>query len=242
MEYDEEGNPKDEKMMTFWEHISELRSRVKTSLVVFVVTFFGFYMLSDRLLTFLWNHFIGAYNLTLVAPSVMSGFVTQLNLALILASTYTLPVFMYEMFAFIDPAINRKHKSVALKIIFSATFLFICGVAFVYFIMLPMLLEFFVSQNSSVGAVNLFTIEQFFEFIMFNLFVGGLIFQTPLIIVGLNRIGIVPKEWLVNSRRMAYLVILIISGIITPDHSIISQMVLGGMMIILFEISLIFSK
>lgn len=242
MEYDEEGNPKDEKMMTIWEHIAELRSRVKTSLVVFVVTFFGFYMLSDRLLNFLWNHFIGAYNLTLLAPSVMSGFVTQLNLALILACTYTLPVFMYEMFKFVDPAINRKHKSIALKIIFSATFLFMAGVAFVYFIMLPMLLDFFIKNNSNLGLSNFFTVEQFFEFVMFNLFVGGLIFQTPLIIIMLNRIGIVPKKWLAKSRGIIYVVVLVIAGILTPDHSIISQLVMGGMMIVLFEISLLFSK
>jgi sec-independent protein translocase protein TatC len=242
MKYDEEGNPIDEKYMTVWEHISELRSRIKTSLMVFVVTFFGFYMLSDRLLNFLWNHFIGQYNLTLLAPSVMSGFVTQLNLALILACTYTLPVFLYEIFQFVDPAINKKHKMIAFKIIASATFLFICGVAFVYFIMLPMLLDFFVMNNSNLGLSNFFTVEQFFEFVMFNLFVGGLIFQTPLIIIMANRIGLLPKEWLSKSRSMAYVVILVISGLITPDHSIISQMVLGGMMLILFEISLLFSK
>lgn len=234
--------PADEKYMTFWEHVAELRSRVKTSLIVFVVTFFGFYALSDRLLNFLWNHFIGAYNLTLLAPSVMSGFVTQLNLALILACTYSLPVFMYEMFMFIDPAINRKHKLIALKIIFSATFLFICGVAFVYFIMLPMLLDFFIQNNANLGLSNFFTVEQFFEFVMFNLFVGGLIFQTPLIIIMANRIGLVPKEWLSKSRSLIYVAILIISGILTPDHSIVSQLVLGGMMIVLFEISLLFSR
>jgi sec-independent protein translocase protein TatC len=242
VQYDEEGNPIDEKMMTVWEHITELRRRVKTSLIVFVVTFFGFYALSDRLLNFLWNHFIGAYDLRLLAPSVMSGFVTQLNLALILALTYTLPVFMYEMFKFIDPAINKKHKMVALKIILSAAFLFLCGVAFVYFIMLPMLLDFFILNNAKLGLSNFFSVEQFFEFVMFNMFVGGLIFQTPLIIIMANRIGLLPKEWLSKSRGFAYLFILIIAGIITPDHSIVSQMVLGGMMIVLFEISLLFSK
>ena len=242
MEYDKEGNPIDEKYMTVWEHIAELRNRMKTSLIVFVVTFFGFYMLSAQLLNFLWGHFIGQYNLTLLAPSVMSGFVTQLNLALILASTYTLPVFMYELFKFVDPAINLKHKMVAFKIIASATFLFICGVAFVYFIMLPMLLEFFVVNNANLGLSNFFSVEQFFEFVMFILFVGGLIFQTPLIIIMANRIGLLPKKFLAKSRTMAYVVVLVIAGIITPDHSIISQLVLGGMMIILFEIALIFSK
>jgi sec-independent protein translocase protein TatC len=238
---------KDEKMMPFWDHIGELRTRIKTSLMVFIIAFFLFYLLSDRLLTFLWGHFIGQfqgpeYNLTLLASSVMSGFVTQLNLSLIMASALALPMFLYEIFMFVDPAISRKHRLIAIEIVFSATFLFICGVAFVYFIMLPMLLKFFVESNAELGLANFFTVESFFEFVMFNLFIGGLIFQTPLIITMLNRIGIIPKKWLVESRKLIYVGILVIAGIITPDHSIISQLVLGGMMIVLFEISLIFSK
>ena len=233
---------KDPKMMTFWEHIDELKGRIKTSLIVFVVTFFGFYALSDRLLNFLWGHFVGQYHLTLLAPDVMSGFMTQLNLSILLACTYTIPVFMYGLFAFVDPAISNKHRNIALKIIFSATFLFISGVAFVYFIMLPLLMDFFVQSNTALGLANFFSAEAFFDFITFNMFLGGLTFQTPLIIIMLNRIGILPREWLSKSRSVIYVVILILAGILTPDHSIISQLVLGGMMMVLFEIALLFSK
>jgi sec-independent protein translocase protein TatC len=238
----ETEEPEEEKgVMTFWEHITELRGRLQISLIVFVVTFFGFYLLSDRLIRFILNHFIGQYNLTLLAPDVMSGFVTQLNITFLLASTYTLPVFMYELFMFIDPALNQKHRMIALKIILSAAILFICGVAFIYFIMLPMLLDFFVQNNASLGLSNFFTVEEFFDFITFNLFIGGLTFQTPLVIIMANRIGILPKEWLSKSRSIIYVVILVIAGVATPDHSIISQLVLGGMMMVLFEISLLFS-
>ncbi len=233
---------KDEKYMSIWDHLGELKNRVKTSLIVFIVTFFGFFLLSDRLLNFLWGHFIGQYHLTLLSPSLMSGFVTQLDFALILAATYSLPVFIYEMFAFIDPAISSKHRNIALKVIFSATCLFIAGVAFVYFVMLPLMIEFFVNTNTNLGLSNFFTVESFFEFIMINLFLGGICFQTPLIIVMFNKVGLLPKEWLIKFRSYVYVAILVVGGIMTPDHSIISQLLLGGMMILLFELGLLFCK
>jgi len=242
MAQDTEEPEQERGVMTFWEHIAELRYRLKTSLIVFVVTFFGFYALSDRLIRFTINHFVGQYNLTLLAPDVMSGFVTQLNIAILLATTYTLPVFIYELFMFIDPALNKKHRMIALKIILSAAFLFIAGVAFIYFVMLPMLLQFFVENNAMLGLSNFFTVEEFFDFITFNLFIGGVTFETPLLIIMANKIGILPKEWLSKSRSWIYVIILTIAGIVTPDHSIISQLVLGGMMMVLFEISLLFSK
>ena len=225
----------------------ELRSRLRISVIVFLLAFFITYAFSDRILVFLWAHFFGQFNLeqgeiSLLATSVMSGFVTQLNISLILAATASIPVFIYEMFLFIEPALNKKHRLIAAKIILSASVLFVAGAAFVYYIMLPMLLEFFIMNNTSLGISNYFSVEAFFEFIMMNMFIGGIIFQTPLIITIANRIGILPKEWLLKSRRLIYIAILILAGILTPDHSIISQLILGLAMAILFEISMLFCR
>jgi len=236
-----------DKKMPFMAHIDELRSRMRISAIIFVLAFFISYMFSQAILRFLWGHFLGdfelgTYQLMLIAPDIMSGFVTRLNLAFIIAATFAIPSLIYELFLFIEPALTKKHRMIAIKIVLSASILFLIGAAFVYYIMLPILLEFFVQENLDVGASNLLSIEKFFEFIMMNLFIGGLIFQTPLIIVIANRIGILPKDWLVRSRRIAYIVILTFAGIITPDHSIVSQMILSIVMMILFEIALIFSK
>jgi sec-independent protein translocase protein TatC len=108
--------------------------------------------------------------------------------------------------------------------------------------MLPIILQFFIQSNTILGLSNLFSVEPFFEFIALNLFMGGLVFQTPLILVMANKIGILPREWLTGSRRMAFIVILLIAGIVTPDHSIISQLILGGVMYLLFELSILFMK
>ena len=86
---------------------------------------------------------------------------------------------IYELFLFIEPALNKKHKMITIKIVVSASILFILGASFVYYIMLPLLLEFFVQENIEIGASNLLSVQTFFEFIMINMFIGGLIFQTP---------------------------------------------------------------
>ncbi len=234
-----------EKKMPFMGHVDELRGRMRITLIIFVLVFFVTYVFSDKILLILWGNFLNQFaqgELVLLADSVMSGFVTQLNISIILASAISMPTLIYEIFMFIEPALRKKQKMIVAKIVLSSIFLFTCGVLFVYFLMLPNLLEFFVESNSNLGISNYFSVEAFFEFVLFNLFIGGLIFQTPLIIIIANRIGILPKAWLTHSRRIMYITILFIAGIITPDHSIISQLLLGGVMILLFEISLIFSK
>jgi sec-independent protein translocase protein TatC len=236
-----------EKRLTFFGHLEELRNRIRISLVVFILTFIIVFVFSAQILTYVWTAFLGAYaqsntGVYLIADTVMSGIVTQINLSFIMAAAISMPVLIYEMFMFIEPALRTKHKLVAVKIILSASILFLTGVLFVYFVMLPLLLSFFIENNTALGITNFFSVESFFEFILINLFIGGLIFQTPLIIVALNRIGILPKAWLTGSRRFVYVFILVIAGILTPDPSIINQLILGGVMIVLFEISLIFSK
>jgi sec-independent protein translocase protein TatC len=236
-----------DKKMPFMSHIDELRGRLKISMIIFVIAFFVSYAFSAQILRFIWGHFLGdfdlgTYEVVLFASNVMGGFVTQLNLALILAATASIPVFIYELFLFMEPALDKKHKMIAIKIVLSASTLFVLGAAFVYFIMLPILMEFFILANLEQGVSNFLSVESFFEFIMMNMFIGGIIFQTPLIIVIANRIGILPKDYLVRSRRMAYIVVLVFAGIITPDHSIVSQLILSIVMMILFEVALLFSK
>jgi sec-independent protein translocase protein TatC len=236
-----------EKRMTFFGHLNELRNRLRVSAIVFIFVFFATFIFSNQLLNLLWSQFIGQYkapeyHLELLANTVMSGFVTQLNLAFILAAAISMPLFICEIYLFVEPALDKRNKSVSMKIMLSSVGLFLAGVLFVYFVMLPLILSFFIQANTDLGVANFFSVDSFFSFIMVNLFIGGLIFQTPLVIVILNRLGVLPKAWLVKSRRMVYVLILLIAGIITPDASVISQLVLGGVMALLFEISMLLVK
>lgn len=228
--------------MSFWDHLGELKSRLRISVIIFIVSFFVIYLFSSRIFQLIKDHFIGHYDLKLLAPTVMSGFMLSLKMGFWLGLAITLPVLIYEIFKFIDPALPQKYHRLSLKMIFSSGALFLAGMAFVYFVMLPMIMDFFISYNDKLGLVNLFSTEQFFTFIILNLFMGGIIFQTPLIIISANRLGMIQKETLTKSRRWAYVIILLLAGIITPDHTIISQLVLGGMIIALFEMSLLFCK
>jgi sec-independent protein translocase protein TatC len=232
-----------EKYMGFWDHFAELRKRMKYSALVFALGVFGFYAVTGYLLKFMTGHFLSSYSaVKLLAATPMVGFMTRIKFALILALVITIPFLIYEMFMFVNPALKKKHSFLFLKVWFSSMFLFACGVAFIYFILIPLMLKFFIEYNTKLGLTNFFALDTFFSFIILTLFIGGIMFQVPLILILANRLGILKKSLLSHGRKWVYLFILIIAGVVTPDHTVISQLALGGVLVVLFEISLLFCK
>ncbi|MBW2964952.1 twin-arginine translocase subunit TatC [Candidatus Woesearchaeota archaeon] len=232
-----------EKYMSFWDHCAELKSRIKISAYTLIIGFFVFYWVTSYLLAELMDHFLGSYsNVQLIATDPMVGFITRIQFALILAVAITIPFFIYEMFLFINPALNKTHSRLFIRVSLSSMFLFVAGVAFVTFVLIPLMLKFFISYNAMMGLTNFFAIDSFFKFVVITMFVGGVIFQVPLVILLANQLGLVKKSTLSHSRKWVYLIILILSGIATPDHSIISQLALSIVIIMLFEGSLLFCK
>jgi len=232
-----------EKYMSIWEHLEELRSRLKISGFVFLISVFVFYAITDKLISIMTQHFLGGFeNVKLISSDPMMGFSTRIEFTLILALSVTIPFLIYELFLFISPALNEKHKHVFLKTALSSMVLFICGMSFMYFVLIPLMFSFFIEYNAKMGLTNFFALDSFFSFVILTIFMGGVVFQVPLVLVFANRIGLIKKSTLKHSRKWVVLITLIVSGIATPDHSIISQLALAIVLILLFEISLIFFK
>ncbi|MBW3000225.1 twin-arginine translocase subunit TatC [Candidatus Woesearchaeota archaeon] len=231
-----------DKKMSFWDHVAELRKRLRIPFIVFIAILFVAYPITPYIIQFLRDYFIGGYGLQLLANTPMQGFIIRIKLSMIIGLSAMIPVLVYELFAFIVPALKKKHKRWVIKNLFAASILFIAGVLFVFLILLPMIMNFFIEYNQSLGLTNLFQVNLFYQFIILNLFIGGLIFETPLLLITANRLGIIKKETLSRKRGYVYVGILLIAGILTPDHTIISQLALGIVLFALFEISLFFFK
>lgn len=156
-------------------------------------------------------------------------------LGVILASPYLL----YELWKFVKPGLYKKEQDAIRGIVFICTFLFLLGVAFGYFIMAPFSIAFLASY--SVGAVNMPTLSSYISYMtMFTLPIG-LIFELPVVLYFLTKLGVITPNFLKNYRRHAIVLIVILAGVITPPD-VLSQLLVCFPLLLLYEISIVVSN
>lgn len=222
---------------TLVEHLEELRKRVLVVTVVFLVTLaIGFYY-SPQVLQYMKAQEIAAqvewniFNYT-------DGIIIYLQCALILSLALTIPVVMYEAWKFMRPGLSEKEQKTTLIFIPAAFFLFIAGISFGYFVLFPIMLDFMKNINASIGAVETYGMKQYFSFMFGLILPVAAIFELPVVISFLTKIGLVNTAMLKKSRKVAYLLLIVIGVSITPPD-FISDFLLIIPMILLFEISIL---
>lgn len=222
---------------TLVEHLEELRKRVIMVTVVFIVTLaVGFYY-SPQILQYMKSQEVAAqvewniFNYT-------DGIIIYLQCALILALTLTIPVAMYHAWKFMKPGLSEKEQKNTVLFIPAAFFLFIAGISFGYFVLFPIMLDFMKNINMSIGAVETYGMKQYFSFMFGLILPVAAIFELPVIIAFLTKIGLVNAQMLKKSRKIAYLLLIVIGVSITPPD-FVSDFLLIIPMIVLFEMSII---
>ena len=233
----------DKTEMPFWDHLEELRWRlIKIILAVFIgaaITYnyadVAMYWLIRPLKTL-------SSNMNLQVLKVTSMFTVKLSIALFGGIFIGLPVIMYQVWRFISPAFEKKHGfSIFLTIIF-ATFFFVIGMSFAYFIIIPFSLSFFTSLTTDVINVDYnFTLEGYLIYILWLIFGCGLLFQLPVISIFLTWIGILTPAFLREYRKFAIVIALILGAVLTPPDPV-SQILIVIPLILLYELSILISK
>jgi len=220
--------------MPVLEHLAELRLRLLISagaLLVAAVVSFNYVELIRELLT------SPLEGLRLIYLSPPEAFMANLRLALISGLVLSSPVIIYELMAFIFPGLLKEEKIFFLAVLFGIVVLFAAGVAFAYFIVFPFTIRFFL-QFASVELEPRFTVTEYISF-LFSFHLGfGVVFQLPLLTWALGKIGLISSGFLKRNRKVALLVMLIISAVITPPD-IISQVVMVFPLALLYEIGII---
>lgn len=158
----------------------------------------------------------------------------------ILGFILVFPYIFYEIWSFIKPALKDKEIKAARGLIFWCTLLFFAGVFFGYFIMVPFSMQFISSFSISDVVKNDINIDSYFETIAELVLGSGLVFQMPIIVYFLTKLGIVTPGFLAKHRKYSIIIILIIAAIITPPD-IISQMIISLPLFLLYEVSIIVS-
>lgn len=179
-------------------------------------------------------------NSTMIATDVTATFMAPFKLNFFIALMIAMPFIIYQLWAFIKPALYEKEKNLAFPLLFGSIILFYAGVAFAYFIALPSILHFFISVSPETVA-PMTDINSYLSFCLKLFLVFGLTFEIPIITLVLILIGLVSTKTLAEKRRFIVVGCFFVSMFITPPDAI-SMIMLAVPMWMLFEIGLLLGK
>lgn len=228
--------------MTLMQHFSELRRRILWCALVFIFAFVFGWCISDYVELFLTAPLMRVWNdTTLLYTGLTDGLMIQFSLATLIALIITIPVCLWHIWAFIAPGLHKNEKQFLLPIFIISPLLFVMGAGFAFYVLLPFVFNFFIELNESanVPTVLMPAITGYLAFSIGLLKIFGLAFQLPLVMVLLNKIGVLPKQTAIKSRRYIVVGIFVVAAVLTPPD-IVSQILLALPMLLLYEISLLF--
>ena len=225
----------------FVSHLVELRDRLIRAVIAIAVAFavLAFWPgpggLYDLLAAPMLSHL--PKGATLIATNVISPVLVPLKITLMAAFMVALPVVLYQVWAFVAPGLYSHEKRLVLPLVVSSTFLFIAGVAFCYFLVIPGMSKFIQAfAPTSITAAP--DIEQYFGFVLTLFFVFGIAFEVPIAVIVLARMGVVTIEQLRKARGYFVVGSFIVAAVVTPPD-VISQLALAIPMCILYELGII---
>ncbi len=227
-----------EKNETLIEHLKELRNCLIKSVWAIALFSCAAYYFSEQIFEFL-RHPATKYltNGGLVFTHPMDKFMAHIKIALFAGVITSAPFWLYQVWSFVAPGLYQKEKKYALNFIVSGTFLFLLGVSFCYFLVLPAAFEFLFSFGSTVDK-PMITINEYLEFVVQMSLMFGVSFELPLILVTLGITGIISAQFLRKQRRVSYLVLAVVSAFLTPTPDALSMFMMLIPMMFLFEIAI----
>lgn len=217
--------------MSLIDHLGELRGRIIVALVAMIIgTVVSYYYVDDIIQILI----APAGKLYYTKPT--EAFFTYMKISIISGLIVSSPVWFYQIWAFIIPALSKGEKKVTFLIVPSAISLFIIGVLFSYYLVLPTAIEFFIGFGTD-GLQPLFSIGQYIDFVVGFIIPFGITFELPLIIIALGALGILSSQRVRSFRKIFILLAFIVGGAISPTPDMLSQTMIAGPMVLLYEIS-----
>jgi len=257
-----------EAEMSFFDHIDVLRKHLLRGLAVVVLFTIGAFWFSDFIFH---DVIMGPKNpdfwtyrmmcqLTEAFPSVISAdfcithidakiintemagqFTLQINSCVMVGIILGIPYLLFEVWLFIKPALHDKERKSASGFVFFASMLFFIGLMFGYFIICPLSVNFLTNYTVSPEIENTFTVTSYLSSVATLTIGSGIIFQLPVVIYILSKIGVMTPAFMRNSRRYAIVIILIIAAVVTPTPDIITMLVVAFPLFLLYEGSIFIS-
>ena len=228
-----------EERLTLVEHLDELRHRLVVCAAVFGVAL-ALCFWQNHLLLEIASGPLPDDHKELLTFGVTEPFTTTLTVAAYGAIILSLPVFIYQIYAFVLPAFSDSERRLALPMMLLAPLLFLAGVAFAYFVVMPAALKFLLNFNDSQFLVQV-RARDYYSFFSTTMLAGGIVFQVPMAILAVTRLGIVSVAQLSANRRYAYLAIAVLAAAlpgVDPITMLIEMVPLLG----LYELSILLAR
>ncbi|MEJ5140622.1 MULTISPECIES: twin-arginine translocase subunit TatC [Acinetobacter] len=228
--------------MPITRHLMVLRQHLFKIIGVLIVLFFCLLPFANRTYSMLSEPLRAQLpaSSTMIATDVTATFMAPFKLNFFIALMLAMPFIIYQIWAFIKPALYEKEKSLAFPLLLSSICLFYLGIAFAYFIALPSILHFFISVSPDTVA-PMTDINSYLSFCLKLFLVFGVTFEIPIITLVLILIGLVSTQTLVEKRRFIIVGCFFIAMFVTPPDAI-SMIMLAIPMWMLFELGLVFGK
>lgn len=224
------------------EHLIELRSRLMRAVIVILVVFLGLYAFANDIYTFVAEPLMELLpeGSQMIATEVASPFLAPFKLTLVVAVFIAIPFVLHQAWAFIAPGLYDNEKALAIPILVSSIALFYGGAAFAYYVVFPLLFEFF-TQTGPENVAVMTDINQYLNFVLKLFFAFGVAFEIPIATFLLILSGATTVESLSKKRPYILLGCFVIGMLLTPPD-VISQSLLAIPMYLLYEVGLLFGR
>lgn len=238
-----------EQTMTFWDHLEDLRKSIMRMagvyiLMAVVLFFFKDFLFDDVILApskkdFFFYRLVGLdFSLSLVNIEVSAQFMIHMKVTFICALILTFPYLVFELWRFVAPALYEKEKGAVRGAFSFASVLFYLGLAVGYFIILPVMLNFFAGYQVSADVPNTFSLSSYISLFTSTIMTFGLVFEFPTIVAILSALGLVTREMMRVYRRHAICAVVIVAALITPSGDPFSLLVCTVPLYMLYEFSI----
>jgi sec-independent protein translocase protein TatC len=228
-----------EDRLTLVEHLDELRTRIVVSLVVFGVALALCFWQNHLLLEIAGGPLPDGHK-KLITFGVTEPFTTTLTVTVYGALILSMPILLFQLYAYVLPAFSESERRVILPILVMAPILFAAGIAFSYFVVMPAAVKFLLNFNDSQFNVQV-RARDYYSFFSTTMLAGGVIFQLPLAILAAVRLGIVSVAQLRSNRRYAYLLIAIVAAAL-PGVDPVSMLLEMVPLLVLYELSILLAR
>lgn len=227
--------------MSFLEHLEELRWRIIYSILGIFIGAVVCWIFIDFLV-----------DIVLLKPARDSGASLQnlkpfgqlflyMQIAIIAGIVVSIPNIFYQLWRFIAPALKKNERKYISAIVIYSSICFLIGIAFAYFIMLPLTMKF-AAQFGSTEIANQFAIDEYMSIIISVMLAAGLIFELPMVSFFLTKLGILTPQFMKKYRKHSIVIIMIAAALLTPGTDPVSQIILAVPLVLLYEISIFISK
>ena len=237
-----EGTVEEGKVLTILEHLQEFRRRLIIASAALLIGIIVSAVFTQQLL-----HWLTApakeqvQDLSIIYTEPLEYWATYFRVALVAGVALAMPVIVYEMLAFVGPGLTRQERRWVYPIALGASLSFLGGAAFAYYVELPPALRFLLGFSGDV-AEPLIKIGSYINFVTRLMLVTGLVFEMPLVVMGLAKLGVVTSRRLLGWWRYALVLAFVVAAVVTPSIDPVTQTLVAAPIIVLYFAGIVLAK